>query len=286
MPTNAQIKANVDEFIIDPTSPQSVTRANVGNIIKSTVDYTDQEVDTLRTELTNDIAEQIAGVWQPAGSWDASVGTFPTTGTGVANAVEAGDVYRVSGAGTLGGVPYSIGDSFYALINNPGQTAANWDRFNYNVEAATTEAFGTVKIASDADVEAGTGDGMVSSTQLGDKFESYTPNLGYKEYVAHIVQSGTSAPTVTVIRNNTGVTPVFGAPSGGSPGRYPISIPSFNQAKTEIHLSPRTAPAKRLTWDYSYTSGTTVSLRTYNEANSAYENDMLPGNILRIIIED
>lgn len=45
MPTGQEIKDNIQQFIIDPTSPQSVTRANVGGAMQDTVDYVDQEVE-------------------------------------------------------------------------------------------------------------------------------------------------------------------------------------------------------------------------------------------------
>lgn len=61
------------------------------------------------------------------GGWDASGGLFPTTGgTGPAGAVAAGNSWRISVAGTLGGEPVDQGDQIIAATAVPGQTAANW----------------------------------------------------------------------------------------------------------------------------------------------------------------
>lgn len=301
MPTNTEIKANVDEFIIDPTSPQSVTRANVGGIIKSTVDYTDQEVAVLNTSkasvesvnaalatkasityVDNAVDEALSSVYKFAGTWDASGGTFPTTGTGTAGAIVAGNVYRISVGGTMGGEVYSVNDQFVALIDDPGQTAANWDRFNYNEDEATTEQLGLVRYASDSEVNAGTGTGLPNVTQVQEMIDNSATSLGYTEYVAYITQSGTTGLSAAVRKNDTGKTISYN-PTVSNAGRYAISVPGLDMTKTDIQLSPRSYSGKELEWDY-YTSGTTITLRTKNRATEAFENDLLPGNILTIRI--
>jgi hypothetical protein len=86
----------------------------------------------------------MSGIFRTAGNWDASGGTFPTTGTGLAGAIRRGDTYKVSVAGSMGGEAYDVGDAFYAVINNPGQTTANWARFDYNTQQATSTLRGTM----------------------------------------------------------------------------------------------------------------------------------------------
>lgn len=58
--------------------------------------------------------------------WDASGGTYPTTGISGGD-IDAGNWWKISVAGTLGGVPIQVGDGLYALVDTPGQTDANWD---------------------------------------------------------------------------------------------------------------------------------------------------------------
>lgn len=263
MPTNTEIKNNVDEFIIDQVNPQSVTRENVGNIIKSTVDYTDQEVSAA-----------VVGVYRDAGNYDASAGTFPTTDF-AGYAVQAGDVFSVSVAGTLGGVSYSVGDTFRALVDTPGQTSGNWQRFAVNTTEATENIFGTVKYASPEDVESRTGNGVVRAEDLPE-----SEGLPYKMYVASVTQSGTSAPTVTVLVNNLGYTPTVGYVAVGSIG---FAMTSLSANKTDVQISPRTISAKRPVFNWTV-SGNNIFIRSFNDVNGAYENDMFVGNIITIIV--
>lgn len=62
------------------------------------------------------------------GSWDASAGTFPGSGT-----AQAGDSYIVSVAGTVNAIVFSIGDRIVAILDNAstGTYAANWLKLDY-----------------------------------------------------------------------------------------------------------------------------------------------------------
>jgi hypothetical protein len=76
----------------------------------------------------------VVGLIDDRGSYNASVNTFPTTGgSGNAGAVLKGDLWYVSVAGTLAGTAVAIGDSFRALTDTPGQTAANWSILESNI---------------------------------------------------------------------------------------------------------------------------------------------------------
>lgn len=98
--------------------------------------------------MTSDIDAAVAASYRPAGDWNASGGTFPTTGTGTGGAVRAGDVYKVSIAGTMGGQGYDVGDTFYAVVDYPGQTTSNWGRFEVNTGQATPSYRGTMFLYS------------------------------------------------------------------------------------------------------------------------------------------
>lgn len=70
-------------------------------------------------------------VFDNRGNYDASVGTFPASGgSGTAGAILANDAWNISVAGTLGGTPYILGDTVYALVDSPGQTAGNWAKID------------------------------------------------------------------------------------------------------------------------------------------------------------
>lgn len=62
------------------------------------------------------------------GSWDASVGTFPGSGT-----AQAGDSYVISVGGTVGGVVFTANDRIVALTDNASTTvyASNWLKLDY-----------------------------------------------------------------------------------------------------------------------------------------------------------
>ena len=76
----------------------------------------------------------VVGLLDYRGAWSAFSTTFPATGgSGTSGAVMKGDFWVVSVAGTLGGNAIQVGDSFAANVDNPGQTAANWNTFNSNL---------------------------------------------------------------------------------------------------------------------------------------------------------
>tara|TARA_R110002051_G_scaffold325869_1_gene432674 strand:+ start:24114 stop:26735 length:2622 start_codon:yes stop_codon:yes gene_type:complete len=62
-----------------------------------------------------------------AGPWDASSGAFPTV-RAQGGAVQNGDVFDVSGAGTVDGVVFAVGERIMALVDGPSSStyAANW----------------------------------------------------------------------------------------------------------------------------------------------------------------
>lgn len=69
----------------------------------------------------------VVGLVDDRGNYNASGNTFPASGgSGTAGAVLKGDLWTVSVAGTLGGVAVTPGDLVRALVDAPGQTAANW----------------------------------------------------------------------------------------------------------------------------------------------------------------
>lgn len=70
----------------------------------------------------------VVGMWDDRGNWDASTGIYPNTGgSGPAGARLKGDTYTVSVVGTLPtGQVVELGDTLRALVDNPGNTQANW----------------------------------------------------------------------------------------------------------------------------------------------------------------
>ncbi|MFH0776477.1 MAG: hypothetical protein V1936_02590 [Patescibacteria group bacterium] len=73
----------------------------------------------------------VVGLLDDRGSYNASSNQFPSTGgSGSAGAIMKGDIWYISAPGTLGGTPVLAGYSVRALVDNPGQTAGNWNILN------------------------------------------------------------------------------------------------------------------------------------------------------------
>jgi hypothetical protein len=77
----------------------------------------------------------VVGLWDDRGSFDASGGSYPSTGgSGTSGAIKKGDIWTVSVAGTLPtGQVVEVGDVVRALVDTPGQTQANWSITQNNI---------------------------------------------------------------------------------------------------------------------------------------------------------
>ena len=74
------------------------------------------------------VAQAVAGLLDLRGTYDASTNLFPSTGgSGTAGAILKGDLWVISVAGTLGGESVIAGQSIFANVDTPAQTAANWE---------------------------------------------------------------------------------------------------------------------------------------------------------------
>lgn len=121
--------------------------------VKGWVPLDTNYINGLSAMIDAAVAAAVSGAWHVAGNYDASVGTWPTTGTGSGGAVRSGDVYKVTTAGTLGGRLYDIGDNFYAVVDAPGQTNSNWSPFEHNTEQSTETVRGTAAVATQAEAQ-------------------------------------------------------------------------------------------------------------------------------------
>lgn len=80
-----------------------------------------------QTGVDAQIAAAVSGLYDDRGVYNASVNTFPASGgSGTAGAIKKGDIWTASAPGTLGGEVVDIGDGIRAVVDTPGQTAANW----------------------------------------------------------------------------------------------------------------------------------------------------------------
>jgi hypothetical protein len=116
-PHLAQVPADVGLGQVDNTpdnaKPVSAAQAAADTaVLNSAKSYTDALV---------------VGLWDDRGNYSAAGNVFPAAGgSGLAGAVVKGDIWTVSIAGTLGGVPVAVRQTVRALVDAPGQTALNW----------------------------------------------------------------------------------------------------------------------------------------------------------------
>lgn len=77
--------------------------------------------------VTAAVAAATVGLWDDRGNYDASTNLFPSSGgSGLLGAILKGDIWTISVAGVLGGTAVALGDTVRALIDAPGNLAANW----------------------------------------------------------------------------------------------------------------------------------------------------------------
>lgn len=114
----------------------------------------------LITYIGAQIAGAVAGLMDLRGAFDASGGSYPSSGgSGTAGAILKADCWIISVAGTLPtGQAVSVGDIIFALQDTPGNTQANWGRLEMNLMQATEVAAGIGKIAAQSTVNTGTND--------------------------------------------------------------------------------------------------------------------------------
>jgi len=229
MPTNVELYTQIDEQITDKTTAASISPTDVGENIKAAIEYTDQEIALLASEVTEQIDAAAIGIWQDAGNWDASVGTFPTL-TNQGSAVDAGSIFQVSVAGTMSGtgsLAVSAGESFRALIDNPGQVANNWRKAIVIYNQATTSLAGIVELATAGEMNTGTSTSLVPPVKLvkdyvADSLSEFTPppaaSLVYK---ANLTQTSGGGITATELVNTLGTTIEYTVQSTGSYGITP-----------------------------------------------------------------
>lgn len=107
------------------------------------------------------------------GGWDASAGTFPVGSSPVAG-TKKGDYWYTTVAGTVDGEAFNIGDMIVAKVDNASTTSkADWIRLEVNRDQATETVLGLVRLATQAQVNAGTDD-TTAVTPL--KLKTYLDN--------------------------------------------------------------------------------------------------------------
>ncbi len=98
-----------------------------------------------------------------AGDWNASLGTYPTNGTGASGSIRRGDCYDIVVAGIIYGNEYEVGDQLRSRVSNPGQVTANWGSGQVNTQQATTTNHGIARMATNIEAVAGSNPLLMSN---------------------------------------------------------------------------------------------------------------------------
>jgi hypothetical protein len=125
----------------------------------------------------------VAALGNLEGGWDASTGTFPV-GSHPEPGTFKGDYWYVIVAGTVDGVPFNVGDVIIAKIDDASTTDNNdWIQLETNRDQATETVLGLVKIATQAQTDAGIDDTAAITplklkTLLDNRVGGFSTNVG------------------------------------------------------------------------------------------------------------
>lgn len=151
---------------------------------------------------------------------------------------------------------------------------ASFDLLGANVSLSGTVQSASVNATFDILINGnkGTSGQVLTSQGIGLPTVWQTPSLGYKQYVAVISQSGTSAPTETYLLKNTFTTPLSFAYF--AVGRYRLNCTfEFTSSKTIVFINPGFPPdGFTVGWEYNSDSQLTIHVR---DKNGSYANDLL-----------
>jgi hypothetical protein len=191
-------------------------------------------IDTAKAEALAYADLVSTDVLRFAGNWDASIGYFPTTGTGTSGAIRRGDYFISTAIGTVGGSDFEVGDQITARIASPGQTSANWTALQTNTQQATTTKTGIARMATGAEAIAATSPLLMmnpatSKALIDDQRKNYVKELSFREgtpvangpflvrFAAGVISSITGTG-VTNIKVSTMYAGVYSTPS------FPLAV--------------------------------------------------------------
>ena len=117
----------------------------------------------------------------PDGFATTASGDYPSDykGTGTVSEGDMFYVTDVTNGTTVGTRTVNLGDALVALVDNPGNTDANWLIMESNRDQATESVKGVIEIATQAETDAGTDDER-AVTPL--KLATYLSNAGIQSY--------------------------------------------------------------------------------------------------------
>ena len=104
-------------------------------------------------------------------------------------------------------------------------------------------------------------------------------NLGYKVYVASLIQTGTAAPVATVLQNTTGGTFTW---SRTSTGQYKATISGITLPANKVVIFENATGDLNL--GGKITSSTVIDIDQFSSGGGGYSDGMLAGTSIEIRI--
>jgi len=104
-------------------------------------------------------------------------------------------------------------------------------------------------------------------------------NLGYKVYVASLIQTGTAAPVATVLQNTTGGTFTW---SRTSAGQYKATISGITLPANKVVIFENATGDLNL--GGKITSSTVIDIDQFSSGGGGYSDGMLAGTSIEIRI--
>jgi len=104
-------------------------------------------------------------------------------------------------------------------------------------------------------------------------------NLGYKVYVASLIQTGTAAPVATVLQNTTGGTFIW---SRTSAGQYKATISGITLPANKVVIFENATGDLNL--GGKITSTTVIDIDQFSSGGGGYADGMLAGTSIEIRI--
>lgn len=250
MPTNNELKNQIDTDITNKVAVESISTEDVGGNMKDIVDYVDQEVSAIPAGPQGEQGVQgIQGVPGPVGP----------AGLEWQGAWDAETSYVEDDAVGFGGASYF---NILAITGDVGNTDPSVDTTHWALLAAQG-AQGEQGVQGPQGPQGPAGSG------------------GYTSYVAVISQSGTSNPVATVLFNNTGKTFTWGRTGIGT---YAVNLSgTVDATKTIMFVAPRAQASKFFMYQH-YMTGSNMFLKSYNYSNTAFEDDVMVNTHIEIRI--
>ena len=170
-----------------PTAPTPQTEPSLDNSTKlATTEFVNVVADAAVATANAYADGLVVNLWDDRGTFNPSSGAWPTSangGSGVSGAIQAGDVWTSSGAGTLtGGITVEVGDVIRALVDLAGNTSTDWavtqNNIGYTAENSANKA---TDLSSPDDIKYPTTQAVV--TALGGYEPELPANVGSVKFL-------------------------------------------------------------------------------------------------------